>query len=289
MAVAIGLGSYAVARDWTHVWAALASLGVLTVAAALVSVLLALLATMQVWRRLLAALGSPLPARAAAQIMFVGQLGKYLPGSLWPVLAQMELGAAHQVPRRRSATAAVLTMLLSLLTGLFAALVALPFFARSHRYWWAFLFAPVLVVLLHPRVLNPVLRRLLRLARRPDLEMPLTGRAILTASAWALVSWVFYGLQIWLLATRLGAPDGKTAPLAVGGFALAWSAGFLVVFVPAGVGVREVVLIAALHPVLHVADATAVVALVSRVLLTAGDLLTAAASAGYARRSARPG
>jgi uncharacterized membrane protein YbhN (UPF0104 family) len=283
VAATVGLGGYAVAREWTQVRAALASLGFLTVVAAMVSVLIALLATMQVWRLLLAALGSPLPARAAARIMFIGQLGKYLPGSIWPVLAQMEMGNAHQVPRHRSASASVLTMMLSLLTGLLTALVALPFVAGSTPYLWALLAAPFLVILLHPKVLNSVLNRLLRLAKRPTLEEPLTGRAVVGALAWAFASWIFYGLQIWLLATRLGAPDGKAALLAIGGFAFAWSVGFIVVFAPAGAGVRDVLLVAMLGPVLGVAQATAV-ALVSRVLLTVGDLLTAAVAAGFTRR-----
>ena len=283
VAATVGLGGYAVPREWTQVRAALASLGFLTVVAAMVSVLIALLATMQVWRLLLAALGSPLPARAAARSRFIGQRGKYLPGSIWPVLAQMEMGNAHQVPRHRSASASVLTMMLSLLTGLLTALVALPFVAGSTPYLWALLAAPFLVILLHPKVLNSVLNRLLRLAKRPTLEEPLTGRAVVGALAWAFASWIFYGLQIWLLATRLGAPDGKAALLAIGGFAFAWSVGFIVVFAPAGAGVRDVLLVAMLGPVLGVAQATAV-ALVSRVLLTVGDLLTAAVAAGFTRR-----
>ena len=109
-ATAVAIGGYAVAREWTDVRAALASIGALMVAAALVSVLIAMFAAMQVWRMLLAALGSPLPIRVAARIMFVGQLGKYVPGSVWPVLAQMELGNAHRVPRHHSASASVLTM-----------------------------------------------------------------------------------------------------------------------------------------------------------------------------------
>ena len=112
--------------------------------------------------------------------------------------------------------------------------------------------------------------------------MPLTGRAIAGASAWAFASWVFNGLHIWLLATRLGAPAGKAALLALGGFAFAWSVGFLVVFAPAGAGIRDVLLVATLGPVLGVAAATAV-ALVSRVLMTIGDLITAAAAAGFGR------
>ena len=171
------------------------------------------------------------------------------------------------------------------------ALATLPIVAGATAYRWAFALVPVLLAGLHPRVLNTVLGRLLRLARRPPLEQPLTGRVMAGALAWACASWVFYGLQIWLLATRLGAPGGRTALLAVGGFAFAWSVGFLVVFAPAGAGVRDVLLVAMLGPVLGVSSATAV-ALVSRALMTAGDLLsaalaTAAAAAAPGRREAR--
>jgi uncharacterized membrane protein YbhN (UPF0104 family) len=284
---AAGLGCYAVVSDWGSVRSSLADLGIATVIGALASVVCALVATMQIWRVLLAGLGSPLPVRPAARVLFVGQLGKYLPGSVWPVLAQMELGAAHKVPRHRSASASVLTMLLSLLTGLLAALATLPFVARSTQYRWVFLAVPVLLICLHPRVLNPMLSRLLRLARRPPLEQPLTGRVLAAALAWALLSWVLFGLQIWLLATRLGAPYGKTALLAVGGFAFAWCVGFVIVFLPAGIGVREVLLIAALGPVLGTGAATAV-ALVSRAVMTVGDLVTAAVAVAGTRRPGAP-
>ena len=129
---AVAIGGYAVARQWADVRAALASIGILVVVAAMASVLIAMLAAMQVWRLLLAALGSPLPARTAARIIFVGQLGKYLPGSVWPVLAQMELGSAHRVPRHHSASASVLTTLVSVPSGLLTALVTLPF-VRDRR------------------------------------------------------------------------------------------------------------------------------------------------------------
>jgi glycosyltransferase 2 family protein len=268
VALAVAFGGYWVAGHWASVASALGRLGFLAVAAALLSVLAALAATMEQWRLLLAG---------------IGQLGKYLPGSVWPVLAQMELGTAYQVPRHRSAAASVLTMLLSLLAGLLVALVTLPFVPGSRSYRWVFLAAPVLLVCLQPKVLNPVLDRLLRLARRPALDQPLGGRAIAGALAWALASWALFGLQIWLLATRLGLPYGKGALLALGGFAFAWCVGFVIVFVPVGAGVRDVLLAAMLGPLIGAGAATAT-ALVSRVAMTAGDLITAAVAAGFSRR-----
>lgn len=279
LAVALGLCLYTVARQWQQVRGALAGLSVPVLLGSFAGVALAMLASAEVWRVLLGALGSPLPRRAAASIMFVGQLGKYLPGSVWPVLAQMELGKAHDVPRRHSATAAVLTMLVSLCGGLLVAVVTLPFTAPSSGYRWFLLAAPVLLAVLHPRLLNPILR----VATRGRVSVDgLDLRQVGIALAWSVASWLCYGLPIWLLATRLGASPGHTALLAVGGFAFAWSVGFLVVIAPAGAGVRDVLLVATLAAVLPVGDATAV-ALVSRLLMTVGDVLAAAIAASLGR------
>src|SRR5712691_5075550 len=283
---ALVAAGYLIISDRLRIGAALGSLGLPAAAAAFVSILAALGTTVQIWRLVLAALGSPLPASAAARVLLVGQLGKYLPGSIWPVVAQMELGKSYQVPRSRSASASVITMLLALITGLITSLVMLPFAAGAMPFRWALLAVPVLAILLYPRVLNAVVGRLLRLARQPPLEAPLTGRTLIAALLWALGTWICYGLQIWILATSLGAPAGKTALIAVGGFAFAWSVGFLVIFAPAGAGVRDVLLLLLLGQVLSTARATAVM-LVSRVLLTVADVLAAVVALYYSRW--RPG
>jgi glycosyltransferase 2 family protein len=62
--------------------------------------------------------------------------------------------------------------------------------------------------------------------------------------------------------------------------------GFVIVFAPAGAGIREALLIATLTPMLDVGRATAVT-LVSRVLMTAGDLITAGTAAALARGRGR--
>jgi uncharacterized membrane protein YbhN (UPF0104 family) len=282
-----GLCGLEVARQWGRVGPVLSHIGPWSAAGAMLSVLIAMFASMQVWRLLLAGLGSSLPVTSAARVVFVGQLGKYMPGSVWPVLAQMELSSAYGVPRHRSATASMLSPLITISCGLLAALLTLPFVAGSRSYLWTLAAAPVLLACLCPKVLNSGMARLLRLTRRPPLERPLARRTIAACAAWSVGSWVCYGMQIWLLADRLGAHGDAAVLRAFGGFALAWSAGFLAVFVPAGAGVREVVLVAVLAPVTGAVGAIAV-ALASRMLTTAGDLLAAAAAAGYSwRRSSR--
>src|SRR5258708_19778608 len=129
-------------------------MGLAATAGALRCVLAAMVMTMQAWRALLAGLGSPLPVRAASRVMFVGQLGKYLPGSVWPVLAQMEMGTAYQVPRSRAASAGLVNMPVSLLSAMLAALVTLPFTGGSTNYLWFIAATPLLLPSLPPKVLT---------------------------------------------------------------------------------------------------------------------------------------
>jgi uncharacterized membrane protein YbhN (UPF0104 family) len=284
VAATLAGGGYEIVRRWHDITQALGQLSPLAIAGALVCVLAAQIGTLRTWQLLLAGLGSPLPTTAAARVLFIGQLGKYLPGSVWPVLAQMELGTVHKVPRHRSASASVLTMLASLLTGLLAAAVTLPVTGHADSYLWAYAAVPVLLVCLHPRVLRWGMNRLLRLARQPALERPLSGPVLVQALGWSLAAWVCNGLQIYLL---VPVHSGTALLLSVGAYAFAWCVGFLIVFAPGGLGVRELLLAATLAPLVGLGTATAV-ALVSRVLTTVSDLLSAAVGASFHRKSRLP-
>ncbi|HEY9522679.1 MAG TPA: lysylphosphatidylglycerol synthase domain-containing protein, partial [Thermopolyspora sp.] len=231
-------------------------------------------------------LGSPLPLPGAAKVFFVGQLGKYVPGSVWPVLAQMEMGRDLGVPRPRSAAAFFLTYPVYLATGLLTALVTLPVFGAGSRYAWLLVLLPPLVAGLSPKVVNGVIGFGLRLARRPPLERPLSRRGVLASAGWALAGWVAYGVHLALLVAGLGATGPRAVALSFGAFALAWCLGFLVIIAPAGAGVREVAMIAALAPVLDSGSAIAA-ALCSRLVVSVGDLTWAALAGAAARRGAR--
>ena len=285
----VALGVYAVVSQWTDFSRNVQQLGVVAAIEALAFVLLGLVLNLEVWRSLLTAAGSKLPARASARIFFIGQLGKYVPGSVWPVLAQMELGRTYKVPRQRSATTAMLAMMIGLASGLLAALIGVPFMAggSAREYWWAFLFIPVMLVCLHPRVLNPVIAYGLRLMRKPAPETPLTFRVISTAIAINLASWVCNGLQIWVMVARLGHHGASTVLASVGAYALAWCVGFLFVLAPAGAGIRELILVAELSPLVGTPAATAI-ALVSRGVTMLADLAGAGLAALLGRGTATP-
>ena len=287
--VAVALLAVSIARQWDAVLDALRRLGWGWFGLSLAAVLVGLLFTNFAWRTVMADLGSPLPLAPGLRVFFVAQVGKYLPGAVWPYVAQMELGRTLGVPRRRSALGGLLFVALHAATGLLVASALLPFADSdaAGKYWWLLALTPVLLVVLHPRVLSPLLNRAFRLLRKPPLEQPLTLGNTLRACGFLLVTWACYGASLYALAGPLGLDGGGAFLLATGGYALAWTAGVLILgVVPAGIGVREVVLAAVLLPVLPTGVATTVVA-ASRVVQTLGDALWALAAGVLLRGSMR--
>lgn len=274
MVVAVAAAVWAIIDQWDAFSRALTQLSWWATALAVVASFLYVFLTMLSWRSLLNGVGAPVRHRPAATVFFTSQVAKYLPGGVWNFVAAAEAGVEHQISRRRSLTVLMTSMLVSILTGLVFAVLTLavgPGGVRSD-YGWTALFLPVLALLLAPPVLNRVISLALRLLHREPLETDMTWRALGAAVLWSLLAWLVAGLQVWLMLTAMGMDASiGTFLLATGGYALAWTVGFLVFFVPAGIGVREVVLGAVLAGHLTQGAALAVI-LLSRILLTIADV-----------------
>lgn len=284
----------ALATRWDEVRGQLGQVSVPVVIAAFGCTMLGLFFSMLGWRALLADLGSPLPMGAATRVLFLGQLAKYLPGSsVWAMVAQTELARDFGVPRKRAAAAALVLNMVTLGVGLLVALLALPRLLTSDDtpeiLRWTPLLVPVGLAFLTPPVLTRVCNLLFRILRRQPLDQSFSWPGMAKAAAAQLGTWVFYGLQIALLAASLGADFTEILLPATGAFAAAWCAGFLVVVVPTGAGTREAVLTVALAPQLAAGAAGALtVAVVSRLLLTVADVVAALLGVAMGRRREAP-
>jgi glycosyltransferase 2 family protein len=245
-----------------------------------------LVCSLMVWRELLADLGSRLSVPEAWRIFFIGQLAKYIPGSLWPLVAQAELGADRGIPRSRSALSVLLSYAVMTCSGGVVAAITLPFATAGSvaQYFWVLLLIPAGVVLLSPPVLNRLLSLVLRLSRQPPLERGVSYRGLARTIAWAVAGWAINGLMVYVLMRQLAGDRQGTLLVSVGAYSLSWAAGFVAVFAPAGAGVREAVMIALLHTRATTAVALTI-ALVARAISVLSDAVAGAvASALVGRR-----
>jgi glycosyltransferase 2 family protein len=216
---------------------------------------------------------------AGARIWFLSNLARYVPGNVWSYVGAVELARREGVARRVTLAVMALTQILSVGVAVAAGLPVL--LAERARLGRPALLGALVVAA--AAALAAVFRRqLLGLARR---RMPGFDPAGLAPSA-ATVAWLAAGYAVYWAVTGLAfaalvaslyplAP--ADVPVVVAAYAAAYAAGFLALLTPAGLGVREGVLVVALAPVLPAGPAL-VVALLSRVWM----MLVELAGAGVA-------
>jgi glycosyltransferase 2 family protein len=227
------------------------------------------------WRRMLAAWGwGGLDLWSASRIWTVSNLGKYLPGKIWAVAGMAVMAQRAGVGAGPATGSAVILQVLAIGTG--AAIAGLTGWgALRTAYPGAGVGLVALVLgaaaaiglLFWPELVSRVVRRAVPDA--PPMRPPRGAVAFgLVANA---LAWVGYGAALWLLARGLLPGAGLELLPAIAVFTASYLAGFLALFAPGGIGVREGVFILMLQGPIGIGAATAL-AIASRLLLTVTEL-----------------
>lgn len=242
------------------------------------------------WRTLLSSWGQQLDGWNAARIWTVSSLGKYLPGKVWAVAGMALLSQRAGIAPVAATCSAVILQVLAIGTGAaVAGLTGAHALEEAQRGAGAVLALLVAGALLGIGLLfwPPFLRRLLHLVAPTvtDDRAP-SARGILVGIAANLVAWLGYGLALWLLARGMLPTSGLDLRVAIAVFTASYLAGFLALFAPGGIGVREGLFILMLQGSLGIGSATAL-ALASRLLLTVTELGAALPFLTFTRGRAR--
>lgn len=280
--VLIGVGGIAfvavrIARDRDDFAEALTSADLRWLLVALVAGLAAMAVIAVNWVGLLARRGVWFRLRDGCGFFFLGQLGKYVPGGIWPVVGQAELARRGGADRSDAYAATVTSMVATLLGA--AALSALSGVVSPNARWPIAgalalgLFAGLVVASLRAvralveKVTTSVLRRRVLLPA-PRLLVDQTLRHVPT--------WVMFSVMNVCVVVAF---DGDVSAGIVFDVSfvtcLSWMAGFVIVGLPGGIGVREAVFVSLATAPLGAGLAVSV-AVTSRLVTLAVDLLAAA-------------
>lgn len=234
------------------------------------------------WRHVMAVLGVDAPLRRVIPWYYVGELGKYLPGGVWPVLGRGELARRGGIPRSRAYASVALSLGILYLSAMFVTAAFLPFALSGggfSPYMLCLLALPAGVALLHHAVLARIVARASKLLKRPiDLDIPMWKDSLLLVVRY-VPTWLCIGTATWAVGRSI-TPD-LSYPRVVFATVLSWTVGFLAVPVPSGAGIREAVLYAASGLSRSQSVFTAVTARLAFVVV---DVVGAAACAPIVRR-----
>jgi hypothetical protein len=198
----------------------------------------------ETWRQIVVAWGGRLSWPAAARIWFISNLGRYIPGKVWQIGAMGALAQEAGVSSVAAVGSALVVNVVNLLAGFLV--VAVAGSRLLEGYGPALMIALVAfcaLVLGSPWILPPVMRLVQRVTGRNTPIPAIPPLAIIFAVAGCSLAWNLYGiafhdLTVAILGGAAGRPSYYTAV-----FTLSYLAGYLTLFAPGGIGVRESTLV----------------------------------------------
>jgi uncharacterized membrane protein YbhN (UPF0104 family) len=227
-----------------------------------------------VWRWLASKMGHRGHTLGLIAAYTFSQMGKYVPGKVALLLMRIERAARYGMPKRTVTLSTLLENMIFMISGGLTGMVAIAHVAGELRPAMQALVWPVtlaMVIILttacHPRVFYGLVNRVLVKMKRVPVtkEDQLSSSTLTRALLGFLPCWIFGGIAMWATTCCLHPTNIANVGWFAGAYALSVIIGMASLF-PGGIGVREVVLGAAitlqLTPVMgH--DKAAILALVA--------------------------
>jgi glycosyltransferase 2 family protein len=235
--------------------------------------------SVRLWMQVVRATGARFTTSEAADTFMPSLLARYVPGKVWANGARMVLARRAGVTLGSATGAMLWEMAIVLFTGGIFALALLAGSADRRDLLLALILCVVAAgVLATLSVLAAAARR----AHSTTLARWLRGAEVVRsplqlapAFGTALVGWILYGAAHVAIILALGDVPPAAWPLVGGAVAIAWAGGFIAIVAPAGLGVRDGLLLVMIGAVLDPVRALLFVA-ISRLAQFAVDLLLTA-------------
>lgn len=196
------------------------------------------------WWLIMQRLGHPLPFRKSIRMVYYSSLAGFVPGSMWHAVSRVYLAEQAGVPRLTTTISVVVESALNLLAAI--AVAGLSLVAWPDPPLWAII--PVaagwIAAVWRPDIFFKLVDwALVRLGRKP-LGVRLSTADVLRITIPFALNWLVFGAIFYaLLAALYPAISLIYLPVVTGIFTVAWVGGFLAIFVPQGLGVREFIIV----------------------------------------------
>jgi uncharacterized membrane protein YbhN (UPF0104 family) len=239
------------------------------------------------WRAIIAGFGHKVSRPKAFKILFLSDLGRYIPGKIWQVFGMLYLAKKEGVAPERAAASFVIIQLFAIPASFLVYVTAaqsepLIFVDRiaAAGQWMAYLLIAVMVsfcllLVFYPRPFVSMANFVLRKVGRPEAVFALDKWVALGVFAGYFLGWICYGVAYWLMLRSLLGPGAPGPVAAVGLFNGAYQIGYITLFAPGGLGPRELVMGELLRPFVAFGATVAVIARIWAILVEATAALIA--------------
>lgn len=244
----------------------------------LISSFIVLLFTFLLWallfKQVFIHLGAHLSLRKTFKILYISNLGRYIPGKVWQFVGMYYLLERENIGRVKATSGIMWSNLFTNLSGVLVG----AFIISLSKFDVSILSVSVLVLLfvcvfivVQPKVIDHIVNYVLEKLNKDQIKVSLPMSSIVSfVLSYALV-WLCLGAAFFMLTKSIADIDIHFLPVFIGFFAASYVIGYLSIVTPGGLGVREGVMTYMLSYYIPLPIAT-VIAVAARLWLTIGEL-----------------
>jgi len=255
LALVFGLVGYALWKQWQKIDFSQVTIRPVPLVLSLVALVGVSTVQMISYRTLLGAYAHAPTWPQMLAVAWVPPLGKYIPGKVAALLAAMSMLKRFAIPTAVAVSVVLVLDGLAVIAGLITGAPLLMWKPVRDVAPWAWMVCiPVVmvgIVCLWPSVFGRLVNFLLRkMKKQPLPKMPSASQYVIPVCC-AFGQWVLAGISLmWMAESVTGKPMWHDLPILISFAALAQTIGYLALFAPGGIGVREAILLAGLTPLL---------------------------------------
>lgn len=234
------------------------------------------------WAKLIRSTGESLSLKNAIIIFSLSQFAKYIPGNVAQHIGKLTLAKAYKLKIPNIITSMIMEIVLLVATGGLLSGIFFPFISK--QYFSEIIGIPPLwsfIVILLCVIASPFLLFWFINNKRPHFLKKKIGKekiliphtkVIFECSIYYALGFILMGLLTGIITRSILNIDGNYYILLTGIYIISWIAGFLMPGAPAGMGIREVILVTVLSLVFTPEEAVGLT-VIMRFISVIGDFL----------------
>jgi uncharacterized membrane protein YbhN (UPF0104 family) len=213
-----------------------------------------------VWCQIISGFGYNVSVKHGFKLSYISNLGRYLPGKFWTIFAMAYLARRLDIKEEESMASWIIALIFALPTGFLIGFITVIFYPQIlsdkisaelglsvYIFSGLTLLASILLIFA-PKWTLALLNYFLKLIHRPAITFKVDRLTALKIYGGYIASWIMYGISFWIFLHSV--LDSPTVPAAgtIGMYVFAYQIGYVAIFTPGGIGVREFALWVMLEP-----------------------------------------
>ncbi|MBW2974145.1 hypothetical protein KY366_00355 [Candidatus Woesearchaeota archaeon] len=194
----------------------------------------------RVWAKILLKMRIKLGYLKAYNIWSKSQMFKYVPGLVWIALSRAYICEKEGIKKRNTVISVILENMLMVLS---ASILSIYFILINLKVTRTGIIYLIIIIAglsaIHPKVFNLLINIALRIFKLKKISLKLNYLDVLGLLSNYVFIWIIMGSGFYFFSNSIYPISFKLLPYFVSVFSFAWATGFIIVFIPGGLGVRE--------------------------------------------------